>query len=44
MIGNVREAGIDHFVLDVLHHGYDSLGYGAEQLESWATDVVPLLG
>ena len=40
----LREAGIDHFVLDFSHEGYESLSFATEQVEAWATDVMPLLG
>ena len=43
MIVALREAGIDHFVLDFSHEGYDSLSFATEQVEAWATDVMPLL-
>ena len=39
----LRDAGVDHFVLDFTHQGYQSLRFAIEQAEAWATDVMPLL-
>jgi hypothetical protein len=37
-------AGIDHFVLDINRHGYEPLSFAIDQLDSCATEVIPLLG
>jgi alkanesulfonate monooxygenase SsuD/methylene tetrahydromethanopterin reductase-like flavin-dependent oxidoreductase (luciferase family) len=43
VIHDLREAGIEHFILDFCHEGYESLSFANEQIEAWATDVMPLL-
>ena len=39
----LREVGIDHFLVDFSHEGYESLSFAIEQAEAWTTDVMPLL-
>ena len=39
----LRDAGVAHFSLDISQHGYESLTFAIEQLDAWASDVVPLL-
>jgi alkanesulfonate monooxygenase SsuD/methylene tetrahydromethanopterin reductase-like flavin-dependent oxidoreductase (luciferase family) len=43
VINALHEAGIEHFVLDFSHEGHDSPSFAMEQVEAWATDVMPLL-
>jgi alkanesulfonate monooxygenase SsuD/methylene tetrahydromethanopterin reductase-like flavin-dependent oxidoreductase (luciferase family) len=43
VVSALREAGVEHFVLDFSHLGYESLPVVTAQLEAWASEVVPLL-
>jgi alkanesulfonate monooxygenase SsuD/methylene tetrahydromethanopterin reductase-like flavin-dependent oxidoreductase (luciferase family) len=39
----LRDAGIEHFILDFSHEGYEPLSFATEQVDAWVTDVMPLL-
>jgi alkanesulfonate monooxygenase SsuD/methylene tetrahydromethanopterin reductase-like flavin-dependent oxidoreductase (luciferase family) len=39
----LRDVGIDHFILDFTHGGYQTLSFATEQAEAWVTEVMPLL-
>jgi alkanesulfonate monooxygenase SsuD/methylene tetrahydromethanopterin reductase-like flavin-dependent oxidoreductase (luciferase family) len=43
VIAALRDAGVAHFCLDLSRHGYDHIAEQDEQLERFATEVVPLL-
>jgi hypothetical protein len=37
-------AGVDHFCLDLVRHGYDDISTLDEQMQRFASEVIPLLG
>ena len=43
MLGELREAGLSHFILDFNRHGVDPLEKVTAQLDLFEREVVPLL-
>ncbi|MFP6743285.1 MAG: LLM class flavin-dependent oxidoreductase [Alphaproteobacteria bacterium] len=43
VLGNYRDAGIEHFVLDLHRHGLDHVNHMHDQMERFANEVVPMM-